>query len=309
MTTAKELAERIAAAGNGKMRRHGKEWRVYCPVHEHDGGEHSPSLAIWDRPNGIPAMKCMAGCERKTIGIALRNLGIEMPKTPPLTPEQKMERAARIEEERVAKVSDARDILEDSVPAFWNSAVTCYMARRGIDHYDSEVCREVIDPLHPNSYAMCCPIVDLMTYRDPEPMCHGVSLLSLHADGKPRLMGDGHKLRSIHGVQKGFGVVSGDKNSTTLLVAEGVETMYAGMALLDIPLGVAVLSSSNMRPLRIPEWVHRVVVAADNDEPGQVAALNLQRSLAKIVPVSISTWGDTPGWDANDELMRRKGMK
>lgn len=306
MTSAEEMASIIATSMECKMRRHGREWRVLCPAHEADGGDHSPSLAIWDKPDGGHAMKCMTGCEKKAIVAALKARGVSMPKAPALTPEQKLEQVAKREQERINKITAARDIFEFSEEVRCNDAIHQYFYGRGL--LVPTEARRVDDPLYPGFPALLMPIVDLTTLRDAEPLATGVLTLSLYADGRPRIDRHGHKLRSVHGVQKGCAVAMGFPGSR-LVVAEGVESAAAAMSLLGIPFGAATLSSSNMKPLRIPPWVREVVIAADNDEPGVKAAEGLAKSLHKLVPVTTKLWGlPNTGWDANDELRRTRGL-
>ena len=311
MTSAEETAAQIALAMGSKMRRHGREWRVPCPVHENDGGNHNPSLSLWDKPGGGFAMKCMTGCAKPAIVTALKTLGVALPKAPALTPEEKVAQLAAREQSRIEKVTAARDLFDNSDPILKGGAVDYYLQGRGLSWgIYSPTVRGVADPLHPSSPALLCPIIDLTTYRDPEPLCTGVVTLSLKSDGTPRLDGHGHKLRSVHGIQRGYGVVIGATYSERMVVGEGVETVIAAMELLDCPLGVATLSSSNMRPLRVPSWIHRVEIAADDDAPGLVAANQLEASLRKWCSTRVLVWGEGgTGWDANDELMKRKGLK
>src|SRR6185503_8220627 len=156
MTTAKEFATQIAVVMGCKIRRHGREYRTYCPVHEADGGEHNCSYAIWDKPAGGFASKCMTGCTRPQVTAALRAKGVLWPKAPALTPEEQAARAAAHEEERVAKLSRARELLEESAPIFYDDPVDRYLRSRALTALTENI-RIVEDPLHPGSKAMLCP--------------------------------------------------------------------------------------------------------------------------------------------------------
>jgi hypothetical protein len=72
------------------------------------------------------------------------------------------------------------------------------------------------------------------------------------------------------GACKGGGVALGDIGES-LLVAEGVETALSASALFALP-AVATLGTSFTRILSLPARVRRVLIAADNDEPGLRAA-------------------------------------
>jgi hypothetical protein len=84
--------------------------------------------------------------------------------------------------------------------------------------------------------------------------------------------------------------------------------MLAGMELLDVSFGVAVLSASNMPFLAVPEWVSEVTIAADNDRPGIEAAWQLKGELIPFeIDAQVEMWGASgSGWDAADELMKRR---
>ena len=63
-----------------------------------------------------------------------------------------------------------------------------------------------------------------------------------------------------------------------LLVAEGIETTAAAMALFDLP-GWAAIATSGLTAIELPEHVIDVVIAADRDAGGLQAAAALARRL------------------------------
>jgi len=69
-------ADHIARTlGDGRERQTGTGFRTFCPVHEADGGGHSPSLDI-DVKDGRVLLKCRTGCEQSAIVNALRDRGL-----------------------------------------------------------------------------------------------------------------------------------------------------------------------------------------------------------------------------------------
>jgi hypothetical protein len=84
--------------------------------------------------------------------------------------------------------------------------------------------------------------------------------------------------RITDGPMEGCGVVLGEVTDA-LVVAEGVETALSASRLLHLP-AVATLGAANMRKLRVPRSVARVVIAADPDPAGEAAARELGERLA-----------------------------
>jgi putative DNA primase/helicase len=81
------------------------------------------------------------------------------------------------------------------------------------------------------------------------------------------------------GACKGGGVVLGVIGDE-LVIAEGVETALSASVIFAMP-AVATLGTSFTRGLVVPERVRRVLIAADNDEPGLHAAQALAARLRK----------------------------
>jgi putative DNA primase/helicase len=61
-----------------------------------------------------------------------------------------------------------------------------------------------------------------------------------------------------------------------LMVAEGIETALSAMQATGRPAW-AVLSTSGLRTLDLPDAVRNVIVLADGDEPGEAAAQDCAR--------------------------------
>lgn len=90
-----------------------------------------------------------------------------------------------------------------------------------------------------------------------------------------------------------------------LLVGEGLETAASAGLLLGLPAWAAIACGNLGASLVLPPVVRAVVIAADNDAPGQrAAALAAQRWMAEGRAVRIAT-PDGPGQDFNDVLQAR----
>lgn len=90
-----------------------------------------------------------------------------------------------------------------------------------------------------------------------------------------------------------------------LLVAEGLETAASAGLLLGLPAWAAIACGNLGVSLMLPSLVRAVVIAADNDGPGQrAAALAARRWMAEGRAVRIAT-PDKPGQDFNDVLQAR----
>lgn len=90
-----------------------------------------------------------------------------------------------------------------------------------------------------------------------------------------------------------------------LLVGEGLETAASAGLLLGLPAWAAIACGNLAASLVLPPMVRAVVIAADNDAPGQrAAALAAQRWMAEGRAVRVAT-PDGPGQDFNDVLQAR----
>src|SRR5207249_5566087 len=89
--------------------------------------------------------------------------------------------------------------------------------------------------------------------------------------------------------------------STVLMVGEGIETCLAAMQGTGLPAWAA-LSTSGLRGLDLPNEVRDIIVLADGDNPGEVAAQDCGRRWKREGRrVRIARPAD--GLDFNDLLM------
>jgi hypothetical protein len=93
------------------------------------------------------------------------------------------------------------------------------------------------------------------------------------------------------------------------IIGEGIETVLSlKSAYPDIPL-IAALSAAHLAAWRPPSTLQRLVIAADNDEPGRNAARYLSKRMSdhRVDVNTIEPLGD----DFNSELLKtsREGMR
>lgn len=299
------MAARIAATFNQQPQRHGREYRVCCPVHEADGGVHRPSLAVWDAAPGRGVTKCMTGCSKESVRVALRERGVVVGGGR-VSSAQQLQAAKAREVRRVEQLTLAREALMNGSRVSTGSPGAKYLAGRHLwpAPFVTDGLWDIEDPQALGDPALAAVIVDPSTLENAKPDATGLSILSLRRDGSPRLTPDGKKFRSVVGASAGNAVALGTVGAS-VVIGEGVETVMAAMKILGVHFGLATLSASNLPAVRLPGCVERVYVAIDNDKAGHDAADALYAQIAGTVFVQFNCWHDGPGWDAADELTRR----
>lgn len=311
MDAAQKLASDIAEKQGRRPHKVGRDWRVLCPHHEMDGGNHKPSLAIWPTSENNYAVKCMTGCSSSDVWRGLRALGIKGSQRGGSTALDRVKAAQARERHRVDQLMKVQEILSESTSPATAGPIEWYLRARDLYPLPESTLNTILQTPDPvwtmtKGFTLGGVICDMTTLRAERPKAVGLQLLSLYDDGVPRLVqGTGKKFRSIIGLSKGHAVPYGVPGPQ-LVVAEGIESMLAAMKLLEIPFGAATLASTNMQFLAIPEYVREVVIAADNDSPGMEAAAALMNDLGHVgIRCHIERWGEPgSGHDAADELMR-----
>ena len=86
--------------------------------------------------------------------------------------------------------------------------------------------------------------------------------------------------RKALGRVRGLAVRFGDPAPTTLLVAEGIETVLSLVTAMPDTVAAAALSAGSLGAFAPPPGVRRLVVARDNDPDGERAADRLARRCA-----------------------------
>ena len=101
--------------------------------------------------------------------------------------------------------------------------------------------------------------------------------------------------RKALGRVHGHAVRFGDPSTGTLLVGEGIETMLSIVTAVPTVTAAAALSAGGLGAFTPPTGIARLVVACDNDEAGERAALRLRRrcfALRIECAVIVSQTGD-----------------
>ena len=91
------------------------------------------------------------------------------------------------------------------------------------------------------------------------------------------------------------------------MIGEGIETSAAAGILLGLPSWASISAGNLARALTLPPEVRRVVIAADHDAPGRLAAKEAAlrwRAEGRAVRIALP---DRPGDDFADVLIARGG--
>lgn len=244
--------------------RNGAGWLIRCPVPSHGRGkgDRNPSLSITDGAGGRLLVKCFAGCDPRDV---LRALGCD-------STENAFSRGTPAKVAKPAKVGDAertakaRAIWREAVPAA-GTLVETYLRSRSI----------TIDPplslrFHPRLWhvrarrAMPAMVAGV---QDPEGRIVAVHRTWLAADGSCKAAVDPQK--AAIGPCRGSAVRLAAAGEA-LQLAEGVETGLALLQATEAPTWVT-LGTGGLAAVILPEAVRTVIICADGDAPGEVAAI------------------------------------
>lgn len=282
-------AETIATELGGAYKS-GAWWRCCCPVHNSTGG----TLAVRDAPAGGVQVKCHAGCRGSAVMAELRRRGlVEARRKKAAAPDpEAIERQRQAEiRDRNRRIQIAGFIWSGTVPA--NYLIETYLGGRiilapipptirlhwSLRHKEAGVRR-------PAMVGLVQHVVDGLV---------GVHCTYLAPDGSRKATVEPNK-RFVGPV--GGGAIHLAPAAETLAVCEGIETGLSYMEATGTPTWAA-LSAGGIRQLLLPDEVHHVVIAADADPVGIMAArAAARRWLAEGRRVSIAR--PPIGLDFND---------
>ncbi len=278
-------AESIATALGG--RRAGKGWMARCPAHD----DRTPSLSLRDADDGTVLVHCFAGCGQNEVITALRSQG--------LWPGQRVGAVAGIDTKRLTdhtargRTEAALQIWQASMPAA-GTLVEVYLKARGITMPAPAPLRFHPRLGHPSGGVW--PAMVALVIRGNEPSA--IHRTFLARDGKGKVPVEPQKM--MLGPCRGGSVRLAEVGSP-LLVGEGIETCLSAMQATGYPAWAA-LSTSGLQALVLPRCVSEVIILADGDAPGEVAAsdcaLRLKRE-GHRVRIARPPWGS----DFNNLLM------
>jgi putative DNA primase/helicase len=262
-----------------RARRCGSGYVAHCPAH--DDRKRSLSITVRD---GRVFLHCFAGCGFREIlqaaNLTAADLRVEGEAAP-----------AWSREERIAF---ARRLWERTRPAS-GTVVEQYLRNRCILESPPPAIRH-IPLLHHREYGWPFPCL-AAGLQDVTRSFTGVSITWLAADGSDKAP-VGEPARKVFGVLGGSAVRLAAPTDA-LVICEGVETGLAIQQATKLPVWSA-LSASNLPRVEVPTCVNKVIIAADGDEAGELAALAAaKRLLSEGREVRIARPGRA-GADFND---------
>ena len=230
-----------------RVRRSGAGWVAQCPAHD----DRMPSLSISLGSEGRLLLYCHAGCRFNDI---LRASGLSRD-------ELFINGAMRPWDTREARIAAAR-LLWDRTKCALGTLVEVYFRSRGI----------TIPPPPPIRFT---PLLKNSQFGWPFPaMLAGIQ----YAGGEfaavqvTWLAADGSDKAPVEVARKTFGPARGGavrlaQAGELLAIAEGIETALSVQQATGIPTW-AVLGTSNLSHVELPDAVREVIICADNDPNG-----------------------------------------
>jgi putative DNA primase/helicase len=285
--TAEAIAKALGA------RKTGGNWMAQCPTH-HD---RTPSLSIRDSVDSKVLVYCHAGCDQLDVIAALKEQGLWTDQGP----RSLSQMARRMPAKREQDQDDAR--RTEAAVAIWESAeraeatlVEVYTASRGIHLAAPGALRFHPGLKHPSGGIWPVMVALVTRGSDGKPMAIHRTYLARDGIGKAPVAPQKMMLGPCRG-----GAVHLAKPGEVLMVGEGIETCLAAMQATCQPVWAA-LSTSGLRGLNLPNDMRDVIVLADGDEAGEVAArdctLRWQREGRRVRIAR-----PPQGMDFNDMLM------
>ncbi len=247
---ASEIATRLGL----RRARHG-EWRGACPACSY------PGAAVLDERHGRPLLWCASCQNSAALASALRSAAGGA------LPAPRAERLLRLDRaDPAAKLSRAAEIWNGASPIEPGSPAARYLELRRIARAaGSPALRWRADVPHPGG-GRHIALLAAVTGANSE--FSAIQRIFLKRDGTKA---DVEPQKASLGMVAG-GAVRLQECSSELAIGEGVETAAAAGALLGKPSWSAISAGNMARSLMLPASVRSVVIAVDNDAPGQAAA-------------------------------------
>ncbi|WP_282609709.1 toprim domain-containing protein [Pelagibius sp. Alg239-R121] len=243
-----------------------------CIAPGHD--DKRPSMKVWDSEDG-PRFECYSGCDWRDLKDEARARGFLPERDGPSEPQEDRERrlvqlradeALREAEER-RKAEYIQEIIKSSTPLA-DTIGEIYLRERGLRppwpgslRYHGGLKHRATGMLLP------CLIGCIRIW--PDKQVSGITRIFLTADGKRKAPVSDNKLSL--GRCAGGAVWLAPWDAEELAVSEGVEDALTVLQETGMP-AAACCGTSGLQGLRLPDTVRSVVIAADNDEPGQKVA-------------------------------------
>jgi putative DNA primase/helicase len=287
--TAKEIARVLGG------RKVGAVWMARCPAHD----DRNPSLAIAIARNGKVLVHCHAGCDKRTVIATLEARGAWK------TPRQGAGRSLPRADRQSPAEPDADEKRTEIALTPWRNShlaeatlVENYLHARGLVIPVPLSIRFHAGLRHPSGGIWPAMVALVTRGVDAEPIGIHRTFLARNGSGKAPV----EPAKMMLGPCRG-GVVRLSQPAGPLLVGEGIETCLAAMQASG-HAAWAALSTSGLLTLELPQDVRDVIVLADGDEAGELAARDCARRWKRQdrrVRIARPPWG----MDFNDLLMRR----
>jgi putative DNA primase/helicase len=270
-------AESIAKAlGNGKEQRTRTGWQTCCPAHE----DKNPSLSIKDCTDnhGRPdvSVKCHAGCDYKAVKDALRARGL-LPEWKPVNHQRR----------------PLNSSVKQDLPAYiWKTSSHDQTATETIKKAFAfrSIQLEQIPPNirlnnHEGKFSIACAMQSPLDENPPaKPQC--VHLTLLDEEGKKKKRSETSPSTKYHGPKTGLVVLLPGKDSSSLVIGEGLETTLSAMQAMGFS-GIVCGDAGNMAGMtKMREQFQEIFILVDSDtsHAGQNAALKAAESIGKANP-------------------------
>lgn len=258
-------AETIAKALGG--RKVGGAWMARCPAHD----DRDPSLSIQDANDCKVLVRCHAGCDQARVIAKLRSRGLWednshrqrdfVRQRPRLSANDQPDR------DDGKRAEAALAIWQATTPA-GNTLVESYLVSRGLCLPLPPTLRFHAGLKHPSGGIW--PAMVALVTRGADDMPLAIHRTFVARDGGGKAPVDPQKM--MLGPCRG-GAVRLTPVADVLMVGEGIETCFAATQATGRPAWAA-LSTSGLRTLDLPAEVREVILLADGDDPGAVAALD-----------------------------------
>jgi putative DNA primase/helicase len=250
----------VRALGGRKV---GGGWMARCPAH----GDHKPSLSIRAGNDGRVLVRCHAGCDQEQVIAALRSRGLWMENSPRRLTRSAPRVAAddRSDSDDAKRTEAALVIWQSAMPAAGTLAET-YFASRRLHLSPPPTLRFHAGLKHPSGGIWPAMVALVTRGLDGIPLAIHRTFLARDGGGKAPV--DPQKM--MLGPCRGGAVRLADPGDV-LMIGEGIETSLAAMLATGYPAWAA-LSTSGLRALDLPDDVRDVIVLADGDDAGEVAA-------------------------------------
>lgn len=270
-------AESIAKAlGYGKEQRTSTGWLTCCPVH----GDKNPSLSVKDITDkyGRPDVSvfCHAECDYKAVKDELRARGL-LPASAWRPPQNRS----------AGPASPARNNRNNSLPAhIWETSrhdqTAAETIQKAFAFRSIQLDEQILPFLRLNSYknkhSIACAMQSPLDENPPaKPQCVHLTLL----DDNDKKCGTRYQ-----GSKTGLAVMLPGKNSSSLVIGEGLETTLSAMQAMGFS-GMVCGDAGNMADMaKLREQFQQIFILADSDKSltGQRDALKAAESIGKANP-------------------------